>query len=655
MTARRAATVLGVGLTGVVLIIALLLTPTPSVIEPGASDGPVRTFLPQASPRDPMDPLVDPVTVVDGFFDDRAERTVRGASRHKNQSKLFFAYGSWWGALLEPTSHETRIMRLDWKTQRWHDTGVVVDARSFARADVLFFGDTLYVASAGGSESPAHAVQVAVFDHDPASDRWSIRPDFPVTLTSSGVESSVIERADDGTLWVTFIEAGKLFVTHSDRDEYHWVAPFRPVVAGTNVATDQVGMVAVGGEVLLLWSNQNDDAVYATSHRDGRPDDDWEPVTTLLKGLRLADNHVNIKALPDGRVFAAIKTSLDTVPNNQPGWDQVLLLARDHGVWSSRQFGQIRDKHTRPIVLLDSAHNDALVFATAPSSGGAIVMKSALFADLRFQAGRGVSVITTTPDAKINDSTSTKQPLDASTGLVVLASDDSTGRYVHLAASLGGPAPGVPAESSPHGPEPAAAEPVLLVDETSDIKAIGDPMQPLWELPPGRDDGTATYVRRAPNDMAIRLRTTGVGELRPCRSLGTTTTGQISMSVDIRLDRQGPSDTILLMARGGGEELGSIRVGPSGTLRVSRANQREDTKIRVVPGRWYRVELDMDVVRRTFRARLLDGAGKVLLVRNRQPWRGAGALVVETLCVASSSGAPGLGITYDSVRVTRTP
>jgi hypothetical protein len=261
--------------------------------------------------------------------------------------------------------------------------------------------------------------------------------------------------------------------------------------------------------------------------------------------------------------------------------------------------------------------------------------------------------LTTTPDAKINDATSTKQPLDASTGLVVLASDDSTGRYVHLAASLGGPAPGVPAEPAPAGPEPAPPVAVLVLDETSDIKTIGDPMQPLWEVPRGRDDGTATYIRRGPDDVAIRLRTTGVGELRPCRALGTTTTGHITMSVDVRLDRQGPSDTILLMARGGGEELGSIRVGQSGFVRVSRASAREDTKVRIVPGRWYRVALDMDVARRTFDVRLLDAAGKELLVRNRQPWRGAGALVVETLCVASSSGAPGLGITFDSVRVTR--
>jgi hypothetical protein len=654
MIDRRAATILAVGLTGVVLIVGLLQTPPGGVAGPGASDDLPRIFQPDASPADPLAPLIDPVTVVDGRFEVRASRTVRGVSRHKNQSKLFFADGSWWGVLLEPTTREARIMRLDWGTQRWHDTGVVVDDRPFARADVLFFDDRLFVASAGGSESPSHGVRVTEFGYDQATGSWSIRPDYPVTLTGTGVASSVIERADDGTLWVTFIEAGNLFVTRTGRDAHDWVKPYRPVVAGTEVATDQVGMVAVSGEVLLLWSNQKDEAVYASFHRDGAPDEEWSESIAVLRGLRIADDHVNIKALPDGRVFAAVKTSLDTIPDFQSGWDQILLLARTDGMWASRQVGQIRDKHTRPIVVLDNSHGEALVFATAPFTGGAIVMKTAPFADLRFPVGRGVDVIAPYPNAKFNDATSTKQPVDASTGLVVLASDDSTGRYAHLAASLGGPAPSAPTGDPPDGPEPAPRAPVVLVDEPSDSHTVGTPVQSLWESTPGHADGRATYVRRATGDVAVRLRTTGNGDLRSCRDVGTTGTGRIQMSIDVRLDRQGTSDTFLLMARGGGEELASIRVDDQRRVRVANAKDRETTNVRIAPGRWYRVAMDLDVGAQTVRARLLDAAGRELLDRSRLSWRGAGT-VVEKVCVASSSGAPGVGLTWDSVRVARIP
>lgn len=653
---RRLAAMLAIGMTGLVLIVGLVLTPPPPTT--GGPVGSAPSLPPAPTPIPPEDalaPLRDAVVVVDGRFDDQPKRTVQGPTRHKNQSKLFFADGTWWGVLQEPASRESRIHRLDWTTQRWHDTGVVVDERSFARADVLYHDDVLYVASAGGSESPAHAVRVSLYDYDPGTRTWTPRPDFPVTISPTGVESSLIDRASDGRLWVSYIEAGQLLVSHSLEDAYHWVAPYRPVVAGTDVATDQVGMVAVEGEVVLLWSNQNDEAIYATSHRDGDPDEVWAPATTVLQGLKLADNHVNIKALPDGRIYAAVKTSLDTVPGRQPGWDQILLLTRQDGRWSSQQVGQIRDKHTRPIVVLDTEHEEALLFATAPASGGAIYMKHAPFEQLRFPTGRGVEALATTPFARINDATSTKQPVDASTGLVILAADDTTGRYVHLAASLGGIAPGVPSnEAPPDGPEPEPAEPSLIVEEYSDVRDVGTPIHPMWEMAPSRADGTVTYVRRSASDIAVRLRTTGAGELRPCRKLPIARSGTVSISMSVRLDRQGPADTILVMPRGDGEELGALRVDDQLRVRVSRKGNRETTDVRLQPGAWYGIRMDLDVAARTYAVRLLDGE-RVILERTDQPWRADVATRVDGLCVAAGTGAPGVGLSFDDLVITRTP
>lgn len=655
MMPRSVAAMLAIGLTGIALIAGLLLTPTPvPVPASGVSRSPVAP--PVALPHDPLAPLRDPVTVIDGLFDDRAPRTLHAPSTHKNQSKLFFADGRWWGVLHEPITREARIMWLDWATQRWHDTGVVVDERSFARADVLFQDDRLYVTSAGDSTSAAHAIRVSTFDYDRVTERWSLRPDFPVTVNNTGVESSVIERADDGELWVAYVENGFLSVSHATGDQHVWATPYRPVVTGTEVAIDQVGMVAVRGEVILLWSNQNDEAIYATSHRDGEPDEAWTPPTTILQGLRLADNHVNFKSLPDGRLFAAIKTSLDTVPGAQPGWDQILLISRVEGRWSSQQVGQIRDRHTRPIVVLDSEDDQALVFATTPNSGGTIVMKRAPFEQPRFPTGKGVEVIVTTPDARTNNATSTKQPVNAATGLVVLASDDESGRYIHLAASLGGPPPGAPPTGSPpDGPERAPKTPIGLVDERSDGQTVGQPIQPLWRMAPNRADGTVSYTRRATNDVAVQLRTDGPGELRPCRSFARAIGGRLTMSLDVRLDRQGVGDSILLLARGDGQELGSLRLDDLFRVRVSKLYNRETTDVRLRPGRWYRAELDLDVASRTFRARLFDASGQRLLQRTTQAWRAAAVDFVDALCVASSTGRAGLGLTFDNVKVTRTP
>ena len=654
MRGGRLLAAIGVGLLGLTLIAMFVLTP----------DGPRRPAtsfaLPTVSPivgasRAPFGPLDSSVTVVDGLYDDGLDRAVRSPTRHKNQSKLFFAHGSWWGVLHEPTSREARIHRLDWMTQRWHDTGVVVDERPYARADVLFADDTLYVASGGSSESAAHAVRVLVFTFDPATSRWAPAPDFPVVVSEAGVESPLIERSPSGVLWVSYIAAGVLQVAHSLDDIHRWTPPFIPNVANTSVQTDQVGMTAVGDELLLIWSNQLDEAIYATSHNDGDPDDTWSEVITVVGGFLAADNHLNVRALPDGRVFAVTKTSLDTVPTSQPGWDQVLMLDRTDGLWSRQQFGQIRDKHTRPIVVLDAEHEEALVFATAPTSGGAIYLKHTGFDDIRFPVGQGEVAITADGLSEINDATSTKQPVGSSTGLVVLASDDPTGRYVHLAASLGGVPPGRSPGSPPDGPEPAPAEPTDLVVETNDSFTVEDPVQPLWDAPASRANGTVAYVRRAGQDIAVRLKTDGTGELRPCRKIGATGTGKVTIAADIRLDGQGPLDTTLLMARGEGTELGGIRADQERRVRVSSGDGRETTNVRFRRGTFYRAELRLDTDARTIDVRLADTDGRVLVERKGLPWRAPGSTVVDAVCVAAPAGPAGLGLTFDDVRVTRLP
>lgn len=58
------------------------------------------------------------------------------------------------------------------------------------------------------------------------------------------------------------------------------------------------------------------------THTDGEDDEVWLESRTAIQGLKRADDHINLKALlrgdPSGRVFAAVKTSLDDLPNPDP-------------------------------------------------------------------------------------------------------------------------------------------------------------------------------------------------------------------------------------------------------------------------------------------------------------------------------------------------
>lgn len=648
----------------VVLAIAATTLLTVYLLAPGrpAPIPPSDARQTPASPRPSaaaLAPLEDAVMVVDGKFDDRVDRQVKAPTGSRSQSKLWFADGSWWGILVEPASQEARIQRLDWTTQRWHDTGVVVDERPLARADALLDGTHLYVASAGSRAYVAHAIRVSRFSFSAATGRWSLDPDFPVKISETGVESVLIERASDGTVWVGYVAAGRLQVAHSLGNDHRWSEPFTPPSIGTTRTAAEVGMAAFGDRIGVLWTTQSDRSVYFTSHRVGDPDSSWAEATTVVSGLRTGDNHLSVKALPDGRLFAAVNTSLDTVPNYEPGWDQVLLLARKpDGAWISHQFGQIRDKHTRPIVLLDGVDDEVLVLAAAPTGGGAIYLKHASLDDPRFPVGIGTPVIETTRDARINDATSTKQRLDATTGVVVLASDDSTGRYVHAAGALGGgPSPGRPrpGASPPDGPVAAPPDPVVLVDDGFDPFPVGEPPGGTWELSTGRADGSLAVVTRAGTNLAVRARTRSTGELRACRGFAAGTAGVVTIEADVRLDRPGQKDTTLLMARGDGRELAGIRVDRQGRVRVAERGRRETTNLRLAPGSWYRITLRLDVAARRYGVTVARPAGRVLLRRTGLAWRAADATRVDSLCLEASAGAAGLGLSIDDVRVVRMP
>jgi hypothetical protein len=80
------------------------------------------------------------------------------------------------------------------------------------------------------------------------------------------------------------------------------------------------------------------------------------------------------------------------------------------------------------------------VFAAAPCcSGGVIYTKSAPLDNISFESGMGAPFISNDTHTHINNPTSTKQNLDSSTGLLVLAGDDTSKRYLHNYVNLGTP------------------------------------------------------------------------------------------------------------------------------------------------------------------------------------------------------------------------
>jgi hypothetical protein len=194
-----------------------------------------------------------------------------------------------------------------------------------------------------------------------------------------------------------------------------------------------------------------------------------------VRGRGQADDHVNVRSLQSdqaGRVYAAVKTSLEELPTSAPTDPMVQLLQfrPGTGAWSVTTIGTLADCHTRPQVVLDDQQQMVHVVATAPSSGGcpasgtpgSIYLKSAPMADPVFPAGRGTPVIRDADSAEVNNATTTKQAVNAGTGLVVLAGNTVTKRYWHADLPLGPERGTVTAGASSTATSTAAATDVTV-------------------------------------------------------------------------------------------------------------------------------------------------------------------------------------------------
>jgi hypothetical protein len=387
----------------------------------------------------------------------------------KPQSKLWVNAGSWWGSLFSPQVGGFTIHRLDGVSQQWVDTGVLLDERPNAKIDALWEGANLYVAAAGPSSTdPGHSARVTRYSF--ADGQYVRDAGYPVTIASGGAESIVLDRDTKGVLWATYTRSGKVYVTHSTTGHATWVTPYvLPVAGAGDVSADDIStLVSFGGRIGVLWGNQNPNSPSGNSywfavHVDGTDDSPASWTRELAFGgdpaTENADDHMNIKSLQtdsEGRVFASVKTSLN-------GSDDplIVLLVRDpSGAWDrDNVFGKGAQNHTRAIVVLDDPNNTAHVFAASPCcSGGVIYHKKVSFAALAngnpFAGGLGAPFIRSSLDKTINNPTSTKQTVDGTSGLVVLAADDTSRWYLHNKLDLADPATLVPdtrIDNRPHG------------------------------------------------------------------------------------------------------------------------------------------------------------------------------------------------------------
>jgi len=381
----------------------------------------------------------------DFYFGKSVNNTPTG---EKPQSKLWWNDGIWWGCLWDPIRKTNAIHRFDVATQSWTSTGTAIDDRSNSKADALWDGKYLYFVSQIFTHAPipaaaANSGRLYRYSYRSVSKSYSLDPGFPVLVNRSLSETLVLAKDSSGRLWVTWTEGGKVKINRTMGNDLTWGTPFDlPVQGNDNVEDDISTIIAFGGNKIgVMWSNQIDKATYFAVHRDGNADQAWEQRETALIDPNLGEvsyDHINLKPScdNDGNIYAATKTSLSK--SDAP---LTYVLKRDvAGVWTRYVFGKVSDGHTRPILLIDGEHRRLYVVATreATKKRWDIYMKSSSVDNIAFPPGLGTPLIKSETDTMISNPSSTKQCLSGRTGLLVIASDQTTRHYLHHFNDLGG-------------------------------------------------------------------------------------------------------------------------------------------------------------------------------------------------------------------------
>jgi PKD repeat protein len=453
-----------------------------------------------------------------GFAGPSTAGTGGAASGEKPESKLWWNDGRWWGSLYHAASGTYHIWWLDRSAspERWVDTGVVLDNRPKSRADTLWDGRHLYVASAifatsNTTVASGDPTRLYRYTYDPQLRTYKLDAGFPVSINNTSSETITIDEDTDQRLWATWTQGRQVYfnATTGPGSDSSWGTPrVLPVANATGLDPDDISSVVAfgtpvsqggsGGQIGVMWSNQAAVTTYFSIHNDGDPDGTWQPPETVtLPGPGQSDDHLNIKDLQTddrGRVFAVIKTSLDDVAGSGSSAPQIVVLARaTKGGWSRAIFGTLADCHTRPILVLDASNSLVHVYATAPDSGclfsgtaGTIFEKTSSIDKLDFAPGRGTPVMRNSASPNLNNTSVTKQTVNSTTGIVLLASDDVAKQYWSSDESITA-APTTPTASFTASPTSGTAPLSVQFTDTS----TGSPTAWSWSF----GDGTTSTAQ----------------------------------------------------------------------------------------------------------------------------------------------------------------
>jgi ASPM-SPD-2-Hydin domain-containing protein len=376
------------------------------------------------------------------------------ATGQKPESKLFYTEdGRWWAILgtsgNSVTSAGVYLYELD-ASHTWQPTLQLAGADGWAKADTELDGPTqvLYVSlrdnksSVSGNSRESDLYEFSYL----GSGIWSA-PSGSTQITTADPETLTLARDGLGRLWTTFVTSGAIRVGHTAAYGTAFTFANLPTSAVTSDDISTVtafGTAATGYKIAVMWSDQAAKRDWFAWRDDSDPIGTWNIETAYGAGVgncptatsnMCADDHLNVKVSGDD-IYVAIKTSLNDPSNSSSSDPLIVLLHRDASAdWTAFPVSPVSQDATRPIVLVAPEQNRLWVFAQKSS---AVVAWESLLSAPGFNSNGYIPWTETS--SELNNPTSTKQLITATSGAVVETSSESADQYWHN-EFLAAPAP----------------------------------------------------------------------------------------------------------------------------------------------------------------------------------------------------------------------
>jgi hypothetical protein len=331
------------------------------------------------------------------------------------RSQMWVIDGAWWGAFSNARSGIYFYQRVGNNFAR----RARIDDNFAGKPDTLWNGSNLFILIYVPNASGSPLARLYKYSYAPATQTYALLNGFPVDLPLPSLVTDIaFDQDSTGKLWATYTDPsdGTVHVIWStSKDHTSWDTT--GTILASNLATDTeeaATIVRFGKDKIgVVWDNQVEGEIGFRFHHDGDKEDDWSAQETIdcCEGVPgVADNHLSLRAAPDGRLFLIAKDSIDNGRLH-------LYIRSVKGVWGQKTIldPDPNAATTRPALVLDLENDDAYVIYRDSNKNGFVFFVKTPMDGPKF----------TKPcvfvNATVNNATSTKQALDETTTELIAA------------------------------------------------------------------------------------------------------------------------------------------------------------------------------------------------------------------------------------------